>query len=116
MQVLESSVADPDEPSKAADILIWVLQNSFFVWIGPHNGSPTLPHLVTSNTSRFDGGMPYASPLYGDGTSEVAEGISKRLAYKFKMFFYICCTLPSAEDPLTALAERKVVEMIKLNI
>eukprot|EP00516_Mucochytrium_quahogii_P008749 CAMPEP_0203782796 /NCGR_PEP_ID=MMETSP0099_2-20121227/11294_1 /ASSEMBLY_ACC=CAM_ASM_000209 /TAXON_ID=96639 /ORGANISM=" , Strain NY0313808BC1" /LENGTH=163 /DNA_ID=CAMNT_0050684541 /DNA_START=67 /DNA_END=555 /DNA_ORIENTATION=- len=102
-------------PSRSADVLIYFLTDSYFVWVGPTGVAPQLSHIVSGSMNRLDKGSPLSTTVadFGQGSSVVeTNAMAKRLALKLGAFVHICCTLSAGDLKLIRLCEKRVVEEV----
>ncbi|CAN0519327.1 unnamed protein product, partial [Ectocarpus sp. 8 AP-2014] len=95
-----------------------VLAGSCYVWAATE-GSVAQGSLAAAVGTRFDGGMPTATPLLaGEGTGEAGGGgvgvsMAQRLCKRTGRVVFVSCDLSEDSQILVAAVEAKVVALLK---
>lgn len=115
------------EPSLGAVVVgqLVILEGSCYVWAAAE-GSGMQGSLVAAVATRFDGGMPVATPLLagmgsggegGGGGAGAGGGLgvsmAQRLCKRTGRVVFVSCDLPEDSQLLVAAVEGKVVKMLK---
>eukprot|EP00752_Nemacystus_decipiens_P012699 g11251.t1 len=109
------------EPSLGAAVVghVAILEGSCYVWAATE-GSSAQGSLAAAVGTRFDGGMPTATPLLaGEGAGEAgaAGGVSlsmaQRLCRRTGRVVFVSCDLSEDSQILVAAVEAKVVALLK---
>lgn len=109
------------EPSLGAAVVghVAILEQSCYVWAGTE-GSSAQGSLAAAVGTRFDGGMPTATPLLaGEGTGEagaaggVSVSMAQRLCRRTGRVVFVSCDLSEDSQILVAAVEAKVVALLK---
>lgn len=117
---------DVREPSLGASVVghVVVLAGSCYVWAGTE-GSSAQGSLAAAVGTRFDGGMPTATPLLaGEGgggeaggaaaaTGGVSVSMAQRLCRRTGRMVFVSCDLSEDSQILVAAVEAKVVALLK---
>ncbi|CAM9636368.1 unnamed protein product, partial [Hapterophycus canaliculatus] len=121
---------DVREPSLGASVVghVAVLDGSCYVWAGTE-GSSAQGSLAAAVGTRFDGGMPTATPLLaGEGgaggeaggaaaaaaaTGGVSVSMAQRLCRRTGRMVFVSCDLSEDSQILVAAVEAKVVALLK---
>lgn len=110
------------EPSLGASVVghVAILEGSCYVWAGTE-GSALQGSLAAAVATRFDGGMPTATPLLaggGEGQGDVGGagvGVSmaQRLCRRTGRVVFVSCDLSEDSQILVAAVESKVLALLK---
>lgn len=109
------------EPSLGAAVVghVAILEGSCYVWAGTE-GSSAQGSLAAAVGTRFDGGMPTATPLLaGEGAGEagaaggVSVSMAQRLCRRTGRVVFVSCDLSEDSQILVAAVEAKVVALLK---
>ncbi|CAB1109256.1 unnamed protein product [Ectocarpus sp. CCAP 1310/34] len=111
---------DVREPTLGASVVghVVVLAGSCYVW-ATTEGSVAQGSLAAAVGTRFDGGMPTATPLLaGEGAGEAGEGgvgvsMAQRLCKRTGRVVFVSCDLSEDSQILVAAVEAKVVALLK---
>ena len=108
------------EPSLGASVVghVTVLEGSCYVWASTE-GSAAQGSLAAAVGTRFDGGMPTATPLLdGSGGAEAGGGgisvsMAQRLCKRTGRVVFVSCDLSEDSQSLVAAVEAKIVKVLK---
>lgn len=109
------------EPSLGAAVVghVAILEGSCYVWAGT-DGSAAQGSLAAAVGTRFDGGMPTATPLLaGEGAGEagaaggVGVSMAQRLCRRTGRVVFVSCDLSEDSQILVAAVEAKVLALLK---
>lgn len=108
------------EPSLGAAVVghVTILEGSCYVWASTE-GSAAQGSLAAAVSTRFDGGMPTATPLLsgagaGDaGGGGVSVSMAQRLCKRTGRVVFVSCDLSEDSQILVAAIEAKVVALLK---
>lgn len=109
------------EPSLGEAVVghVAILEGSCYVWAATE-GSAAQGSLAAAVGTRFDGGMPTATPLLaGEGTGEagasggVSVSMAQRLCRRTGRVVFVSCDLSEDSQILVAAVEAKVVALLK---
>lgn len=110
------------EPSLGASVVghIAILDGSCYVWAGTE-GSALQGSLAAAVATKFDGGMPTATPLLaggGGGEGDVRSGgvgvsMAQRLCRRTGRVVFVSCDLSEDSQILVAAVESKVLALLK---
>lgn len=110
------------EPSLGASVVghVAILDGSCYVWAGTE-GSALQGSLAAAVATRFDGGMPTATPLLaggGEGQGDVGGGgvgvsMAQRLCRRTGRVVFVSCDLSEDSQILVAAVESKVLALLK---
>ncbi|CAM9746430.1 unnamed protein product [Pylaiella littoralis] len=113
---------DVREPSLGAAVEghVVILEGSCYVWAGTE-GSSAQGSLAAAVGTRFNGGMPTATPLLaGEGAGEAGAGaggvsvsMAQRLCRRTGRVVFVSCDLSEDSQILVAAVEAKVVALLK---
>ncbi|CBJ26880.1 hypothetical protein Esi_0048_0105 [Ectocarpus siliculosus] len=111
---------DVREPTLGASVVghVVVLAGSCYVWAATE-GSVAQGSLAAAVGTRFDGGMPTATPLLaGEGAGEAGGGgvgvsMAQRLCKRTGRVVFVSCDLSEDSQILVAAVEAKVVALLK---
>ncbi|CAM9561851.1 unnamed protein product [Ectocarpus fasciculatus] len=110
---------DVREPTLGASVVghVVVLAGSCYVWAATE-GSVAQGSLAAAVGTRFDGGMPTATPLLaGGGVGEAGGGVgvsmAQRLCKRTGRVVFVSCDLSEDSQILVAAVEAKVVALLK---
>lgn len=110
---------DVREPTLGASVVghVVVLAGSCYVWAATE-GSVAQGSLAAAVGTRFDGGMPTATPLLaGEGVGEAGGGVglsmAQRLCKRTGRVVFVSCDLSEDSQILVAAVEAKVVALLK---
>ncbi|CAM9718401.1 unnamed protein product [Ectocarpus sp. 8 AP-2014] len=110
---------DVREPTLGASVVghVVVLAGSCYVWAATE-GSVAQGSLAAAVGTRFDGGMPTATPLLaGEGAGEAGGGVgvsmAQRLCKRTGRVVFVSCDLSEDSQILVAAVEAKVVALLK---
>lgn len=114
---------DVREPSLGAAVVghVAILEGSCYVWAATE-GSSAQGSLAAAVGTRFDGGMPTATPLLaGEGVGEtgaaagggVSVSMAQRLCRRTGRVVFVSCDLSEDSQILVAAVEAKVVALLK---
>ncbi|CAM9725555.1 unnamed protein product [Ectocarpus sp. 4 AP-2014] len=111
---------DVREPTLGASVVghVVVLAGSCYVWAATE-GSVAQGSLAAAVGTRFDGGMPTATPLLaGEGAGEANGGgvgvsMAQRLCKRTGRVVFVSCDLSENSQILVAAVEAKVVALLK---
>lgn len=108
------------EPSLGAAVVghVAILEGSCYVWAATE-GVATQGSLAAAVGTRFNGGMPAATPLLagagpeGGGGSGLSVSMAQRLCKRTGRVVFVSCDLPEDSQILVAAVEAKVVALLK---
>lgn len=107
---------DVREPSLGAAVTghVVILEGSCYVWAGTE-GSAAQGSFAAAVGTRFDGGMPTATPLLaGEGAaSGLSVSMAQRLCKRTGRVVFVSCDLSEDSQILVAAVEAKVVALLK---
>lgn len=94
-----------------------ILEGSCYVWAATE-GSAAQGSLAAAIGTRFDGGMPTATPLLagtggGEGGGGVSISMAQRLCRRTGRVVFVSCDLSEDSQLLVAAVEAKVVALLK---
>ncbi|GAA5808196.1 hypothetical protein MFLAVUS_001581 [Mucor flavus] len=87
------------------------MNKSIFIWIGKPDGkmgdlSVAVPPFGTQTSAS-------ATAIIGKDVSDQSKNLSRRLASKYKLQFYISLDITSQDDLLFVFVEKKLTELLK---